>query len=479
MERIAIADELEAVRGSYAPNRFIIYIAEDTPFFFLESEDVARQNNNHLNTFLHEYWHYWLNVSTPAGFKSFSFTQNYIADFTYSLVTCANGESTGSADIPDDCKERVTNLLSLHKHHQGNSGPSDFRNITEFAISAVTPKTNTVTLNGKPAPDPYAELSLEYRKRGSEDVHTSRIILGTVAIEESICAAIQEIIEEQMPPQHRTAGKLLPVPYRILQKLLEHLAPGIAVTPRSVASLGTLALLTPHPGALAVDFCTNFAKKRKFGISEEEILASIIAWIVGKMKRTMVPLLERDADRLLEIHKGRGLMEKASRYIIGNMLRHLEHRIEAPLFDMDTFFPKFDIDAFVKLQELCPPCDAIQRRSLPDDMVGRDFCVSIGVQTKDDDGYRPTDYLRVQQAQQEYVFAHLDTKNATFIPTRDVQKRPCPYYGHCKLKYRVEQSEICKTSPWLAFSSGREVCQYRAAVNSTIGPVTVEPLRSW
>ena len=67
--RSLIKRKLEEAAGAYQPNHFLISLDAATPFVSGPDDD-PKNDNAHLHVFIHEYWHYWHNISTVSGFKS-------------------------------------------------------------------------------------------------------------------------------------------------------------------------------------------------------------------------------------------------------------------------------------------------------------------------------------------------------------------------------------------------------------------------
>ncbi len=226
------------VVGSYAPNRFLI-VLEEGAALLTEAASGLQLDRAHAPTFEHEYWHFLQNVTTLAGFKSFAFSQQFLPLFSRTLAP--DGSSKGSLALTDAEREDLQVLLKLLDAFEGDVGPEDEPDDV-VVIQAGTMDAG-LTLRGRTAPSEVAKLRLLLRFQTGEE-RQIEMRLGSCAIEESVAAIVEHEVADALgiPPD-----PLPEFPYRVVQRVVEY-AVGHSVARRIQAALGTLSLMSVHPG---------------------------------------------------------------------------------------------------------------------------------------------------------------------------------------------------------------------------------------
>lgn len=450
--------------GAYAPNHLLIELGADAPY--LHGGDPPKRDTRHRHIFVHEYWHYLQNVTTVSGFKGFAFTQHVVSHFTHSLSS-GDGSSTGNLGIGEHLRVRNATLTRLHLDVDGDVEPYEAwaDDVVDFHIVSVREDRYDQVFGGRPAPNPLVFVEVEC----TVDVggpHTSELLLGTAAIEESVAYLVEERVRSSVGESPEDPPP--PLPYLLVQRLLEYVL-GHAPDDWVPAALGTLSLLAPHPGKALLFAARAFAVESKRGTPDDEAVEIVCKAFKNQIYHAVSHIERFDLPELVTMHHGRGYMEHALKHIGRTFSTGLHHRLEDPLFDARAVFRPTDVWNLEDLERAYPPCDVLQERA--DDAVSpRDIIYSLGPEIEDDSGLTASEVTRVFQAQQDYVYAHL--RDEEFVESAETSSR-CPYFDACSLEHRATHEDDCRNAPWRAYEPGETGCFYSVAVAGTIGLVEI------
>ena len=261
-------------------------------------------------------------------------------------------------------------------------------------------------------------------------------------------------------------------PYRVVERVYEYVVGASAPSAHYPAALGTLALLATHPGPALMTFTRMFKKAVVAGESEEAALKKVVAACLPTIQKTIDSVLASDLPELVEMHSGRGLLEGALNHMSGLYRSALERRRKEPLFDLDWVFPRAMAGGMQAHQTTFPPCDVLQERNDQGDFP-RDALYSFDPPPPDEFGHRPTDYTRSFQAQQEFLYAHVDFTSGAFIDSASADSR-CPFFSACQQQFRADNPEICGERPWESYGGAGHGCWYSTAVAASLGPVQIK-----
>ena len=465
-----IQRRLEEADGAYVPNHFLLSLDQGTPFVIPAGSGFTH-DDAHLHVFVHEYWHYWQNLSTVSGVKSFLYAQKLLALFGDTLQTRQDGNSEGSAPLPAAHADEISSILELWFDMDGDPGPSedweaDFE--LSFSVTQVNEVDATVELGGAGAPNPRVELDVTAKWPDGKSEHSS-MILGALAIEESVAFMIEEQVRQGLTDA--PASPVPDFPYRVVERLLDKELG--AYTIFEAACLGTLALLQVHPGPALVQIARRVKQLSDRGLDEYARLNQIAQELRPQLDVANQLILDHDLPEIANMHRGRGLSEDAIGYFQRMTRRAFLLRRTSPLLDVQSILPVASAGRLMLLQQAFPPCDLLQERGGDPNAPGRDLLFSFDDTPGDGRGCRPTDYMRAFQAQQHFVFAHLDEKNECFEASDDVEDT-CPFYTACDLALRRQNSTVCEKTPWRSWERGKPGCWYAVAVAATMGNVTVD-----
>lgn len=467
--RTLIARHLQAAAGSYAPNHFLVTLDAATPFISGPDHNPS-ENPCVFHIFLHEYWHYLQNVTTVSGFKAFAFTQHLLPPFSKTLLRNADGTSEGNAALTSQECADVRTLLKLHDDLDGQAAPtvalsSDWD--VDFQVVGTRQSQATHTYATRIAPSPIVTLDVECTW-SDESRAVEQLQLGALAIEESVAFLVEEQARQAIGGAQFEAPPVFP--YRVAERTLEHLwgyPPPAFIT----AALGTLALLTTHPGPGFVQLARAFHAEIEAGADHDSALGTVQQVHQQSVRPIISTILDHDLPGLEQMHQGRGLMQGAVAHVGSTMRRALSRRLREPLFDLRAVFPTASAGSVAVLQRDFPSCDVVQERAPILGVFPRDVIYSLDPADPDALGNEPSSYTRSLQAQQDFVSSHLD-RSGSFVPSSQCQSR-CPYYDACHLPLRSNCAGVCEQTPWLSNFEPDGSCWYATAVAATLGRVQV------
>ncbi len=468
--RSLITRHLEQAAGVYMPNQFVLALDVLTPFIG-GTDDHPTQNNDHLPVFTHEYWHYWHNVSTISGFKSFAFSQHLLVYFSPTILGKANGTSVGDAALSHRDKADLRTLITLQLDMDGQAAPredlaADFD--VDFSVTGIREHDDHRVYRGRKAPNTIVEIDvISVWPDGTKEIGSFR--LGSLAIEESVAFLVEEQIRLDLP--HLPPSPPPAFPYRVVERVLEHIVGPVHTS--VAAALGTLSLLSTHPGLALITLARGYSAALSAGATPEAALQAVQADHAPGMLTTIGGILDSDLDELVQMHEGRGLMEGALKHAAATLRRALEHRRLDPLFDLRFLFPNPNANGLVAHQALFPPCDLLQERPGDEDDIERDAIHSFDPTPPDENGHRPTNFTRSLQAQQDYLSSHLDYSTGRIISSANALSK-CPYFTACNLPLRTNSPEVCASRPWEAYQPQGSACWYSTAVAATLGKVAIQ-----
>lgn len=467
--RSLLVRQLRSARGSYTPNHFLLLLDKDTPFFATDATGAFHIDMDYFHIHVHEYWHYWQNVSTVSGFKSFAFAQHLLPSFSRTLLRNANGTSEGSASLDADTVSNVDTLLQLRHDLEGDEAPDstlarDWQ--VDFRVVGFDETPASLVYFKADAPNPLITLDVECRWPDGRS-ERKQMELGSLAIEESVAFLIEEQIRKIRPnlPFDRPPA----FPYRMLERVLEYIV-GEPPDPFTVVSLGTMALLTTHAGAGLVTLAQRYRDALRAGRAPMAALSQIEAIHRSSALPIFDLILGSDLRELEDMHEGRGYVESATAHYGATLRRALDRRRTDSLFDIRRLFPTATESAVIALQRDFPTCDTLQERPEIPGTFPRDLLVSVDPTPADGHGETPSTYMRSLQAQQDFLFAHVDAISRSYVPSEQAESR-CPYFGACHLPLRKAQPDICETAPWNAYDHTGGSCWYATGVAATMAKV--------
>ncbi len=477
-----VDDNLNSERlGSYKPNRFIVTLTCQTPFFQINSqEEVESNQDDYLAVYLHEYWHYLQNISTISGIITFILMQELLALFSKTLEVCPSGKisSKGNSGLDADGQQVFANIIKMFTTIQGQMKPAGLRTklIRDWRIGGIKKEEIELTWNSKKLLRHQLKLDLIINYLDGSSDATVQLTVASGAIQESIAYIIERHLGAQNPSLLVEASPHFP--YTVLEHLVEYIVGNQNEPLDIIASIGTLSLMSNNPAASLYDFLIDYRDHRHRGFGPTASLNAILKNMCDQVNEAINILQRGDLFSIEKMHMGRGLAETGAKYIVSVIRKAIQRRKEYPLFDLEFSTkntPKQVVKSVNKLLRQFPPCDVLQERSGNIDDLMRDF-LGTSQLVRMQSGFLPSDGIRTLQSQQHFMQQHLRTKG--FIATNcigiDGDSR-CPYYTVCDLPLRQDAASVCDQSPWEHWERGpNQACWYSSGVASTAGIVSIK-----
>jgi len=461
--------ELEAA-GLYHPNQFLIQLDASNPFI-VGRGSAATQQMEYLDVFIHEYWHYLQNVTTIAGFQSLMFTRDLLSYFSHSLLTRANGTSTGSQELNADQITQVSNLVHLRNVFEGQPAPNSALrrdNNLHFTVRDIREYEDHWQLRGRSVPNPITTLDVR-AEWPDGTIRNYEMALGAISIEESVAFLVGEQFREELGLREL---EMIPAfPYRVAERVYEYIVDRTPASTYFPAALATLALLTNRPGPYFIQLVRLFRGALDRNLDERQSLGVVTQMHRDAMRPTIETIINHEIPDLEGIHENRGMLEGAINHLSQTFRRALDRRSDDPLFDLQVAFPSAHHDGWQQLVRDYPPCDLLQEYRGDDQQLLRDQLYRFPTASAYNSGNIDNNNLRSFQAQDNYLESHISLVNGRFISSDSTQAR-CPFFTACELPLRSNNRQICQERPWLAYQhSGNGGCWYYNAVISSLGTV--------
>ena len=418
--------------------------------------------------FVHEYWHYLQNTTTPAGFDSFRLTQGLLWLFSQTMDPSANGVSLGSPTLRDEHKELTTKTAQRRALLQGKPGPEG-----RLGSDEITGRVLAVQADGT--------ITVEIEKHGHRIPGSQQFRLGSHAIDESIAHLVEGIVRRTIGIHEERTPEF---PYRVLERVVAYFCGSETEPPAVVAGLGTLLLMTDGPGHYLHRIVGAYAKHRSNGLEPFVALRAVAVSELPSIK-THVQRVGEIVDEIDKMHLRRGTSERAIAYLCAQYRRSFARRVTDPLFDIapllvDTLDQTALLNHFKSLYKEFPPCDFVIEEPDESGAAVRTL-VSAQPADLDEKGLDISQYLRSFQAQQEFMLAHL--RSDGFCPSASVRLK-CPYFETCEHPLRSADMEVCKSAPWEHTRRDAPGCWFTNGVWATLGEgdfrrVSAETDRWW
>lgn len=457
--------------GEYRPNHFILCLGMTDSGEGMNSQSLLEQLDP---VFVHEYLHYWHNISTFSGIYFMTFHQSVAALFSKTLGA-GDGSSDGALLSRDS--DHLLGLTRLRERMEGEAAPpgiTDEEGGRSWRVTRVEHLPTKIPLKQGSRAAPADAVRLEFQS--SSGVSTD-MILGTLAIEESVVA----ILERQVWRHHGEEPDELPMfPYGVIEAVAEYVVgdrlPADAIErERVVATLGTLSLLVPQHSRNLVGLFELY--RDRVERTADSALAGLVDMVQQDYNNKFSKMIGHQSGEFEKMHASRGAVGLVIPVLTKDIAAAQAKRQSDLTFDLDLFYPHFSEDRFRKhiLQFL--PCDVLMERDAEDsprsDKPQTDELYTFtGGLSELAPGVPVSAGFRALQAQQEYVFAHINDHGDGFCRSAQVEAS-CPFYSSCDLKPRVEDAQTCARRPWRHFRASGDLCWFASGVLATLGTAEV------
>ena len=451
--------------GKYMSDVFLIEFPEHIKVFHKSNISQGPKTQKEYSIFIHEYWHFLLNISTVVRFRDFSIWHHLIPVFSRALSKSEEFDNISEAISDNDKKilEETWDLMMTYNNDgfEGIQG-KDYQDY-KITGSAIYEPCD-LSLFDKPIK--FQKVKYPVEVQTEKGIEKGFLNIGNNAIDESIANSVETIINPGKAPSPLFL-------YQTLIKLSEFYNNGKRLTNYELASIGTLSFLTTNPSASLENLFNDF-----ISIKEKSNTDQAFKVICDKIKpdfMQVASVLLHDLQNIQEVYKGREPMEQAINYIAKKIKMAIHFRLSDLLFDLKPFVgSKLNQELLNHLTfKLIIPCDVKQAFNGPDDEINRDIIKSFDLNSiKLGESYAYPSYLmQVLNCQMNYFRAHwalftlVDSKNATSL---------CPYYTTCDLPDRTKNMEYCKTKPWKNYNQNKENCMYGTAISTLKGLVKLK-----
>lgn len=451
------------VFAQYFSNVFHMELSEniklfvDDPTYQITKEDYA--------VFIHEYWHYLLNISTMVRIRDFSLHYQIFPIFSKTLLVECNGESDTSVLTQED-NELLSEIGELFFAYSDGGFVKSSKEMIDFrVISEILSEDLNLTLQGKKVPFKKGKVKVEVTT--SQGLYEDYLYINNSFIDESIANSIECMISN--------SSKTNPVlPYYILAKISEFFNNGTALNNYEIACIGTLSLLTTN-SALTLNglFKDYIHLKKKHTIDDSiKILCDCLK---PKVKNTF-SLIIADIDEILRVYENRAPVYQAIELIKSKVEMALSLRNNDLLFELVPFRNNvIDTESLENLVfQIIKPCPVTQKKDGDLSHIKRDEFRLFENYTIMIDGQSvPSSFLmQVINCQLNYFKAHWAI--FTLLDSR-LAEETCPYFTVCDLECRVVTPDICLKKPWKTFIRNGEKCAYSHAVSTLIAHTRLKP----
>lgn len=450
--------------AGYKPQEFIIRLGSEIQMFDSEKNALVAPTPNALAVFMHEYMHYIHNVSTLIGVSALINTLEF-----WRLFRCTfdeNGFSLGSTHLDataQDCLKLISEILAAGR---GNYKPQ-FNNVLKPAslkILNATPEKFIISKQGTQLTKYVCQAQVLDQGGNAENC---QIEIGIPEIMEAAAWLLECRLLSKLVPD----TDLMPVdvlPYKAVSALADHLYPGIKQEAVLAAILASLQSSDPVD---ALQQVLNVACGEDD--SDQDVTTKIHQVALKIVTDNEAALLSLLSEIKAEFST-QNIMSTGIDAILARAHEALAIRRRLPLFEIALIDALANGDlSFEQWMKEYPSCAVIQQNAGANDVLKRDTLASFLPLNEDDSD--PEDGLRVVHAIFDFVGRH--SKNGEFIPTAELEAKPCPFFTCCDLDVRKHQSDICRNSPWGSvgqYDGGN--CWYGAAVAITRPPPNSLPL---
>ena len=456
--------------GSYRPNHFIITIGASNKVLEEGQPGLDQLNRSQLSLFVHEYWHYLQNISTPAGVEEITIYQVLLSLLWRTLEigeTVKSSKEFSASDIEE--YEKCIDLLNILQGDRYPAGVTRDQNrqINSFKIIDVVEEQSGYKFLKQSRS--ALKLSLEYESKSLDKTQTTTFNFGKHALFEGLAYEIDRSVEKGASIDG-VGGEdnAFLFPYHVMRELALFKFDNISRI--EILALGTLALLYPSPGVHYWKLLQSYQTIRKSGFDISSSLEKLISISLEENENYFKTLM-MELEDISKIHQRRGVTQYAWEYLISTFRKLLSRRKDNPLFDLEPFAKNMAEDE--KLHRLMmeyQPCIVLQENfSVTNDDIQKDYLFSFS--NLKVAGFSLSDMMGTLQCLHHFMESHRGSK--IFMKTDDI-KRTCPMYSCCNLPTRKNNPKICKHTPWKAYQRNpSDTCWYGSALASLVGAVEV------
>lgn len=414
--------------ASYRNNYFRINFNEETIIksikkFFLQKE-LEEHDYKLLSIFIHEYLHFFHNISTVSGFYEFYIYLMQYLIFRESVNK--NGFCLSSSRISKDEQKTLSDLLLILKKLYGYTGNKDINNFSFALVKSEIPLANGISVISN------------YVIEGYENIE-----IGMTAILEAIAFELMSKINSDV----LFSSEFKTHPYYIIKEIVRQKI-SYEFSQDFFLKILILSLQTNDPiGAL--DAILNDLKS-KFRVFNSDFL-------IKKIQDSLniddfIKSTKNDIKvQLSRVSKGK--FKEILEFIFSKMEKALTRRKECPFIELEWFVGnKLNSDKISENMQTYNMCSFIENQ------------LFYGF-------FNYNENVNIFNAIFDFMRKHL--KNDKFISTKQLPPYSCIFYEQCAKNPKPLKNfnSFCKTAPYKNYKKYKhdgKICWYLAGISACI-----------
>ena len=356
--------------GKYFANAFSITLHPDIDIFINEEKDefeviIDEAERPKLAIFIHEYWHYLLNISTFSRYHDFSICFHLLAIFSSTLMKYGNGASSGNEGLSQELRTLAKSMVKMLRIYRGDIRPNINGTVRDFKVIGYSVKEEKINVNKSYQAHQFIQLKLEIESTNGSEEHN--FILGSTAIEESLVTIIESFIYQSSPKKF---------PYLVVPKLVNHLSER-PIPNLDILTIMTLSLLTPTPSVTLISLIEFYDQSCRNIVNSNDRRVALISKVIN-IYESSVPYIKKELKEIEELVKERATFKMAAKSFTELFSKMIKIRKANYLFDLEPFMSgELSNTKLEKFINSYKPCDVIQRKIGAEDTLNKDDLFSF------------------------------------------------------------------------------------------------------
>ncbi len=408
--------------GYYKPNCFTIFLSPENHIFNDEGKLLNNVKKNTWLTLYHEFWYYWLNISTISAYRDFYIHFAILKNLSENIPN-KNRKFNNNKKLD----EKATELITLNKWLNG--GQHQITNLTNIQFKELAEYNN-----GK------------YSKIYNGCIANVNHIIGSFELDESLARTIENIINTRKFDREIIYNNY---PYNMFDIFDKYFNVSTNLIER--AGMGIISFQNENTMKILYDLYLEKSNGKQMTIDNLKKI-----WDNG-YKKTFLSDIEQikyEIDEMCnEIVSNRGTLKEATKYICSKFICYLEKRLVNPLFDLENILKMCESEdvPINPLTETKVEFNLVQEGKNANTYL-RDSLFQLY-----SDNDKVTEYYKTFEALFHSIYSIL----------LELEENQCPFYYFCNLPNRENNAEKCQKEPWV-FLNEKENCWYNNGLASII-----------
>ncbi|ELW77049.1 MULTISPECIES: hypothetical protein [Acinetobacter] len=443
------------MRNAYKPDFMLIKLNKDFTNFHTEGLNRAL-----FCVLIHEWLHYFHNVSTNFGMTTFLSTASL---WTYFHNSNINGKTIDHTEYNQDID--IHKSILAHSRTNMNNG-CDLRNINKRDFNTLE------IFNAKLKSTQYANVTLhtyicQIRIKDQPE-YTQTIEIGALEIFENLAYLLEKKLFEDLQPLDTSDSKFDSfseppiVPYRMIELLLKYFELNLS-NDDCIRMMITLLI--------AVDSFTHLEilihQIKTYQSKGKSAETCLIEFTENNLKQSnlieTLNLSEKWIEQYFPVDDTIGLSVKSVFNIIKTNLeiRYSNPFVEFEILNQLKENPNNYLDVLNKYSS-CAMMVPLATNEIIDQSVNRELII-LG------------EAVHLENWQQFHAALHFlllhIKKDGGLMDTSEISNICCPFYEICPVKPKVDNNDICRNRPWENYDTNNptsDTCWYGAGVRQTI-----------